>query len=185
MGKKQNNKTTLAVVAIAAGAAALAGTGYFVANPMTAKPEPKVEQAGQKQDVPIKVDVRPDDPQKVTALEPKLDGDDVKFEQSDDLAPAGEDPKLYAVNKYLDTLSIVPKEAKLLNYNIENKVATLNFNEAIMAGYGTSDEMVLVNGVLTLMGTFKDVDAVRFQVEGENVDTFGSADLSTPLKVLR
>lgn len=180
------NRNGLAVTIIALSAVTLAGLGIYAGS---TKPAPHAEKTAASANKPkptVEVEVKPDDERdQVTTLTPKYVGDDLKFDQQSSTPPAGVDPKVWAVNQYLGTLQAVPKDAKLLSCKVEDLTATLDFNQAIMAGYGTTDEGALVNGVLTVMGQFKDIQAVKFTVEGQPIESFGNIDLSEAQPVLK
>lgn len=179
------NRNGLAVTIIALSAVTLAGLGIYASStkPSTATQVASKPVASQK---PLDVEVKPDDERdQVKTLTPRFQGDELKFDQSSATPPAGVDPKVWAVNQYLGTLQAVPKDAKALSCKVDNLTATLDFNQAILAGYGTSDEQALVNGILTVMSQFKDVKAVKVTVEGQSVETFGNIDLTEAQPVLK
>src|SRR5690606_5920316 len=91
----------------------------------------------------------------------------------------------YAVREYLKSISAIPREAKLLDCTVSNGIATLNFNSAFAAGYGTEDERTIVEGILTTLGQFEDIEGVIFHMDGRPLDTLGNIDLGGPQKVIR
>ncbi len=99
--------------------------------------------------------------------------------------PPGADAHVFVLNDYLSRLKAVPQEARVNSVTVSDGVATIDFTSALRHGYGTEDEQMLVNGVCTVMGQFKNVNFVKFMVDGQSIDTLGNADLSQPLPVLR
>jgi spore germination protein GerM len=112
-------------------------------------------------------------------------GDDLKFDEAKEAIPPKQNGMVFAVNQFLSGLDAVPKSARLLSAEVKGGIAELNFNEALVAGYGTEDEMIIVEGILRTMAQFEGVDAVQFQVNKAALDTLGGIDLSTPQKVIR
>lgn len=188
MGKR-TNRNGLAIAIIAIGTISLAGLGIYTSNSKASpKPVDNTPPVASQQKPAVEVEVTPDSERdQVTALTPNFNGDELKFDASKVTPPAGVDPKAWVVNEYLRTLNAVPEDAKVLSCTIDDstKTATVDFSKEIEAGYGTSDEMALVNGVLTVMSQFPNVDAVKFTVEGKTIETFGNIDLTDPQPALK
>lgn len=181
---KQKNRNALALGIIAIGTVSLAGLGIYASN-SKASPKPVETQTAQQKSN-IQVDVTPDDERsQTTTLTPEFKNDDLTFNKEDKTPPAGVEPMAWTIDQYLRTLTAVPKEAHVLGVTVDNYVATVDFSKEIEAGYGTTDEQTLVNGVLTVMSQFKDVNAVKFTVEGKAIETFGNIDLTEPQRVLK
>lgn len=185
---KSNNRNGLAIAIIAIGTISLAGLGIYASNSKASpKPIEKPPVASQ-QNEPIEVEVTPDsEREQVSGLTPKFVGDDLTFSVDKLTPPAGVDPKVWVVNEYLKTLDSVPSDAKVLNCTVDDstRTATVDFNAAIQSGYGTTDEMTLINGVLTVLGQFENVKAVKFTVEGQSIETLGNIDLTQPQPTLK
>lgn len=124
-------------------------------------------------------------PRQVTQLTPKYDTGNLTFEESKAVAPAGVDPMVQVINDYLAKVPAVPKEAKLLDVKMEGPTAVLNFNSAFRAGYGTEDEQIIVQGVLSSLAQFSEVQNVLFKIEGQPLESLGNIDLSEPQPVTR
>lgn len=181
---KSSGKNVLAIVLIAAGSITLAGLGMFATNP-NARSVPKDQQKVIQQD-PINVDVVPDSQrEQVTTLNPKMEGDDLTFDVSKMTPPAGVDPKVYAVNEYLKKLEAVDPNAKATAVTMENGVATINFTKEFQGGFGSMDEKTVIEGVLSVMGFFPDVQAVKFVVDGQSIESLGHIDLTEPQPVIK
>lgn len=181
---KSSGKNMLAIGLIAAGTITLAGLGMFASNP-NARSVPKDQQKVVQQD-PINVDVVPDNERdQVTTLDPKMEGDDLKFDQSQSTPPAGMDPKVYAVNQYLSKLEAVNKDAKATSVTVENGVATIDFNAEFQSGFGSMDEKTVVEGILAVMGFFPEVQAVKFVVAGQPIESLGHIDLTEAQPVIK
>lgn len=121
----------------------------------------------------------------VTLLKPVYNGDDLTFESSKGKAPSGEDSRVFAVNEYLKKLPQVPAGSRLLSCQVADAVATLDFSPEFETTYATEDERTVLEGILTVMGQFDGIDAVRFTVAGKTLETLGNVDLTTPQPVLR
>ena len=177
---KQSNKFPLILIAVGVlGVGALAGYAKF--GPANRVPEDQLrrEESAAK-DSPNR---REND--EVLVMKPEYQGDELVFKTTTEKTPEGEDARKYAVREYLKSISAIPKEAKLLDCTVSNGIATLNFNSAFAAGYGTEDERTIVEGILTVLGQFDDVEGVIFHVDGQPVDTLGNIDLGGPQKVIR
>lgn len=113
------------------------------------------------------------------------DKGDLKLDPKTEPVAKNQDAHVEAVNRYLDQLKMVPKDARALTCQISGTVATLDFSPAFETTYGTEDEQTVLKGVLTAMGQFKDVKQVKFTVAGRTLDTLGNVDLTVPQDVLR
>lgn len=122
---------------------------------------------------------------KVTELTPKYEDGDLKFDRKEGSSPAGSDAKVQVVNDYLDKIPAVPKEAQLIDVKMEGATAVLNFNDAFRSGYGTEDEQIIVEGILTTLSQFAEVQNVLFKINGQPLDSLGNIDLSQPQSVMK
>jgi hypothetical protein len=98
--------------------------------------------------VPVVVDteVRPEGGG-VKLLTPYYDDDGVlKYKTEEVNVPRDTDPHVYAVNKYLDLVSVVPEGAVLKSVKVENTIAVLDFSAEFATSYSTFDESTIVNG---------------------------------------
>jgi hypothetical protein len=121
----------------------------------------------------------------VHLLTPYYANEELKFRSETVQVPKDVDPRVFAVNRYLRTASFVPAEAELMTVTVQGGVATLDFNSAFYTSYGTDDESTVINGILAVMGQFKDVTHVRFLADGKPIDTLGNLELTDPLEVIR
>ncbi len=113
------------------------------------------------------------------------DDHELKFRSEPVVVPKDVDPHVFVVNKYLRDTPFIPKDAELKTCTIEGDTATLDFNSAFYTSYGTEDESTVINGILAVMGQFKDVSFVRIIVDGKPIDTLGNLELTDPLPVTR
>ncbi len=113
------------------------------------------------------------------------DDNELKFRSEPVEVPKDVDPHVFVINRYLRTVTFVPKDAELKTCTIENGTATLDFNSAFFTSYGTADESTVINGILVAMGQFKEVSYVRIIVDGKPIDTLGNLELTDPLPVTR
>lgn len=122
---------------------------------------------------------------KVIVFEPTAQGDEVTFNQRQVEVPSGTDPAVFAVNEFLRSTTIVDKEARLVAVDRRGKEAILQFNTAFNQTVGTGDEKVLLDGIRRTMGQFPEVESIRFEVEGQPMETLGNVELDQPIIVLR
>jgi hypothetical protein len=179
---RRANKNILAVSLIAAGSVSLAALGIYANNAKIKPSDLDQKNASIQTQQPLDITVKPDDEKKedVKTLKPEFQGDDLKFKEGKSKVPAGEDPMVFAVTEYLKTLDAMPKEARALSVKVENGVASLNLSKEVPVGVSSMDEMTLVKGVLATFKQFPTVQAVKFLVEGEPVESFGHLDLTEP-----
>ncbi len=121
----------------------------------------------------------------VHLLTPYYADHELKFTTEPMEVPKDVDPRVFAVNRYLRATTFVPKDAELKSCTVENGTATLDFSSAFETSYGTEDESTVINGILAVMGQFKDVSYVRIIVDGKPIDTLGNLELNDPLPVTR
>lgn len=121
----------------------------------------------------------------VQLLTPYYADDELRFKNEPAEVPKDVDRHVFAVNAYLRATKFVPQDAVLKTCTIENGLATLDFNSAFFTNYGTADESTVLNGILAVMGQFKDVSYVKIIVDGGTIDTLGNMDLIDPLPVTR
>jgi hypothetical protein len=78
----------------------------------------------------------------------------------------------------------IPDGVELLDYNIEDKNITLNFNNELRENHwgGSAGELLTVYSIVNSYTFFKEIDSVSIILEGEEVDSLvGHLDLSEPL----
>lgn len=124
----------------------------------------------------------------VHALVPKMHGHDLSFEKHNVVAPDGVDQRVFVVNEYLKELhskGIGDAKAKAVGIDVRNGIAYLDFNSAFEETYGTEDEGVVLNGILTSLGQFPEIEKVQFEIDGKAMDSLGDVDLTEPQPVIR
>jgi hypothetical protein len=184
MPKPQANRNALALGALLIGASTLGALTFYAVTPQAnrvpveqlregAKPSPASQTTTEK---PLPAGT-------VNAPTARYQGDDLVFDQKPVRPQAGQDRMVFAVNQYLAGLSFVGKEARVTSIKIKDRIATLDFSEAIYGGYGSEDEQTLVKGILETMSQFENVGWVKFTVEGQTLDSLGHLDLSDPQPV--
>ena len=80
--------------------------------------------------------------------------------------------------------SIMPKDVRLLDLTIRDKVAYVDFSKELKTNAlgGAAYEMLLVNGVVDTLTEFKTIEQVQFLVNGRAITTInGHLDLTDPL----
>ncbi len=79
----------------------------------------------------------------------------------------------------------IPENTKILDIEIEDKIAKLNFNNAIIEEHwgGSTGERLTVYSIVNTMTQFEEIDKVFFLIEGETVESLaGHMDLSIALE---
>lgn len=170
MSKSKNKPLIIAAAAVAV----LGGLTVFAMNSPRQIPEDLAKKEKKE-----------NQGSKVTELTPKYEDGDLKFDRKEGNSPAGSDGKVQVVNDYLDKIPAVPKEAQLIDVKMEGTTAVLNFNDAFRSGYGTEDEQIIVQGILTALAQFPEVQNVLFKINGQPLDSLGNIDLSQPQSVMR
>lgn len=121
----------------------------------------------------------------VRLLTPKFIGDELRFDATQSSAPAGANPMVYAVNEFLGHVKAVPNGARATAVTVKDGLATLDFSGAFAQTYGTEDEQVILNGILTVMGQFSEVRSVQITVVGRPIETLGNVEIMDPQPVIR
>lgn len=126
------------------------------------------------------------DDKKVTVLNPKSDAEgNLQYDQEDRNVDEKVGAIRTAINGFLRSENVAPKEAELVKANVKDGLLTLEFNEAFDTTYGTEDERTIVDGILRTAGQWKAVKQVKFTIMGRDLETLGSIELIDPLPVLR
>lgn len=174
---------TSAMVGAAVAVVAFAGIATFAIQSQQAKKtDPQTSVQKPIEDIDIQLKPTADDSVKV--LNPVFKGDELTFTESTEKVPAGTNPMSFAIESYLKNIPAVPKTVKVLNCSVENKIATVDFSSDIMAGYGTEDEQMIINGILKTFGKFPEVNAVRILIDGEPAETLGNIEIQNPQPVI-
>lgn len=80
---------------------------------------------------------------------------------------------------------IFPKRAKLLDVEVRDGVATVNFDEGLRKHFagGSAGETFLIGSVVNALTNFNEVKEVRILIDGEEIESLaGHMDLSAPLE---
>ncbi len=89
------------------------------------------------------------------------------------------DPHVLALEKLFTTLpdesglqQVFNKETKVLGFNLKDKLAVVNFNHKLQElNVGASGEALVIAAIVNTLTKFSDVEKVKFQVEGEYIET--------------
>ena len=87
--------------------------------------------------------------------------------------------------KESELAEIFPKRAKLLSVDVENGVATVNFDQELQKHFvgGSAGETFLIGSVVNTLTNFEEVREVKILIDGKEVETLaGHMDLSEPLE---
>lgn len=184
MPKPQANRNALALGALLIGASTLGALTFYAITPQANRVPADQLREGAKPPVAAQGSLDKPLPEgTVNAPTARYEGDDLVFDQRPVKPQAGQDRMLFAVNEYLGGLAFVRKEARVKSIKVNDRIATLDFTEAIYGGYGSEDEQTLVKGILETMSQFKDIGWVKFTVGGEPLDSLGHLDLTDPQPV--
>ncbi len=84
-----------------------------------------------------------------------------------------------------DNLSkTIPEETKLIDYQLDNKKLTLNFNRALKTNHwgGSTGELLTVYSIVNSYTALSEVESVKILLEEEEVESLvGHLDLTQPL----
>lgn len=83
-----------------------------------------------------------------------------------------------------DLTETIPEGSQLLNYQLDNKLLTLNFNLALKNNHwgGSTGERMTVYSIVNSYTSLSRVESVQILLEGEEVESLvGHLDLSRPL----
>ncbi len=146
------------------------------------KPEPVVARS----ETPKPVEAKKDSTAEATVLVPTMTGTELSFKTVSRPLPQGETPMVFAVNEYLHQIPAVPKDARLLSVEVINHVAIMQFNPVFGQNtYGSEDEKAVLDGLAATMGLFPDVNQIKLQVDGKDIDSLGHVELADPLPVIK
>ncbi|QGG49045.1 GerMN domain-containing protein [Heliorestis convoluta] len=67
--------------------------------------------------------------------------------------------------------AVLPTDAELIDYTIEGKILSLNFNEGFANLGGSASEFLAINAIVNTFTELPDYDAVSFYVENEMLET--------------
>lgn len=151
-------------------------------------PTPAIEMGRERRVEPTPIVPKPaPEPEQATVevLTPYYRDLELGFRSERQVLPIGENPKVYAVNRYLDSVTAAPAGARARTCVVNRGVATLDFASEFATSYGTFDEQLVVVGVLRAMGQFPEVHSVQITVDGRPIETLGNIDLLSPLPVVR
>lgn len=126
----------------------------------------------------------PPQSQAVYAYLPKMTKVGIVFDQVTISTEKSSDPMAAAMNEFLADSHIVPSDARCVGTKVIQGVAHVSFNDAFRQTYGSFDEKMLIDGIRRNASQFPDVQSVSIEVNGQPIETLGSADLSTPLPPL-
>lgn len=110
-------------------------------------------------------------------------GPDAAFEMKTVDVPKGQDPVMFAVNHFLESLSFVQPEAKLLDVHYEGENVELVFSSNFRQTYGTDDEATIIKGILRAVQANSKAKTATFMEGGKPIETLGSTDLAGPQSI--
>jgi hypothetical protein len=114
---------------------------------------------------------------------PKSSQGNLSFDEMTEDVPAGTDPMVFAVNRFMENSHITPANARAISVDIKEGVAYISFTEAMDKTYGSSDEEALIKGLQKTVGQFPKVTKVVCEVSGKPIDTFGNVDIHDGIEI--
>jgi hypothetical protein len=189
------SKATKRRLLIAAGVAAvgLISLSVYAANQPAnriaeewLRPEARVSTAQEEAEQTTGETVQQPARQKITVLLTLDEIEPNRFRLSEEVVPEGEDPRIFAVNRFLSSTEMLPISARALSLELDEVGnAELTFSpEFGRMSFGSMQEALIVNGILGNLGQFEEVKTVLFYSDGMLVASFGHLDLSQPMQVL-
>lgn len=112
----------------------------------------------------------------------------VTFQLENVKVPAGQDERVFLINDLLKQLhdhGLGDSNARALGVDVHDRIAYIDFNSAFEKTYGTMDEGTVLNGILSTMGQFSNIDKVKFEINGKSMETLGNVDLTEAQDVIR
>ena len=119
----------------------------------------------------------------VKLVSPSREGTTLKLDEKNGTVPNGEDPRLFAVNHFLQQSNIAPNDAKAIGIQVKDKVAYIDVTKSFEQSYGSLDEEAMLKGLCASLAQFPEIDKVQFLIEGKAVQSLGNVDLSEPIPV--
>jgi hypothetical protein len=122
--------------------------------------------------------------EKVKILKPAYTPDDeIVYSESSKDVEKSQNRYVVAINGFLESAKVTEPGAKATSAKLEGKVLVVEFTEPFGISRGTDDERTIIDGLIHVLGQFKDVKSLRILVSGERIETLGSVDLLEDLKV--
>lgn len=108
----------------------------------------------------------------------------ISFTESDFTTPAGSDARVAAVNEFLRASQVAPAEAKLLQIDVRDGEADLQFSKELESGSGSFDEAVFIQGLRAVLGQFGEIRRFRLFADGQELHELGHFELGDPIDTL-
>lgn len=110
------------------------------------------------------------------------DIEDMDLEKRETRVPGGQDAMRFLAQKIVDGAHF--DGARILNVDVRDHVAVLQYNGAVSKGMGSMEEGAFLRALQVGFGQFTDVDKISIESDGEPLQS-GHTDLSKPLPVIR
>ena len=102
---------------------------------------------------------------------------------------SNDDPVTNTVNELLkgpnsaNLYALIPEGTKLLNAEIKNNVAYVDFSTDILEGVagGSTLQRFIIYTIVNTLTEIDEADAVQILIDGKNVGTFGDFEIGSPL----
>lgn len=161
-------------VALALLLAAAAGT-VAIALYVKMTPADRVRPV-EKIDPPAAIQ-KPEPAIRVSIPVPTYPEGNLSFDSSSFEVPAGEDPRVEAVNEFLRRTGLVEGSVRLMSLSEQDGLAELSFSQGFDQGQGSADEATLINGICAVLGQFPEIRELRFYVEGVQLEAMGHFEI--------
>ncbi|HTQ10068.1 MAG TPA: GerMN domain-containing protein [Fimbriimonadaceae bacterium] len=168
------------------GAVGVAAVGFYVSRTPQAQNVPPDLQRHVSAQSPGSPSSQPaaKGPDSARVLTPKSKDGDLTFDTSTEPVPEGNDPKVFALNRFLENTKFVPSNARAVGVTVQDGVAYVSFTEGMgQRTYGSSDEATIIQGICKTLAAFPEIQKVQFEIDGKPMDSIGNVDLSQPLDV--
>lgn len=79
---------------------------------------------------------------------------------------------------------VLPSEIELLDFTVQNKILTLNFNKEFLDAHPNRSDLqrMMIDAILYSFTSIDGINKVQIKIEGNTVDSFAEISLSQPIK---
>jgi hypothetical protein len=174
--RKKTNRILGPLVLLSVAAACAVGLALYVQMTPQARKAPEASAASKP--------AEPSGGVPVLVPEPSFEGDRLRFESGSYTVKDGTDPKVAALNAFLQRAKLFDGKVRAERVDQEDGIASLHFSEGFDSGTGSMDEATLIYGIRATMGQFEDVQSFRIFSGTKQIESLGHfevGDLLTPI----
>lgn len=172
------------------GAGGVFAVGYYVAGnkqarevPVEIRREDKPLARTSRPEPEVSTQVERESLTRVIVFTPSVKGEDLSFSTHKEKVPAGTQPMVFAINRFLENTGIMPAGARAVAVEVKDGVALVDVSEPFAQTFGSFDERTLLNGLGKTLAQFDGVKKMQFFISGKPVETLGNVDLTSPIDV--